>query len=65
MGRADGEPDVRRWELNKSRAILEQFGAEIPNLPPYDPAKDEKYPYEDEVNAAIRQAPRGENTQGT
>ena len=41
---SDGEPYVRRYELNKSRALLEQLGAEIPNLLPYDPAKDEQLP---------------------
>jgi hypothetical protein len=50
---ADGEPYVRRYELNKARALLEKLGAEIPNLPPYDPAKDGKFPCEDEVVAAI------------
>jgi hypothetical protein len=50
---ADGEPYVQRYELNKSRALLEKLGAEIPNLPPYDRAKDEKFPCEDEVAAAI------------
>jgi tetratricopeptide (TPR) repeat protein len=35
---ADGEPYIRRYELNKARALLEKLGAEIPNLPPYDPA---------------------------
>jgi hypothetical protein len=50
---ADGEPYVNRYELNKSRALLEKLGAEIPNLPPYDPAKDEKLPWEDDVAAAI------------
>jgi tetratricopeptide (TPR) repeat protein len=50
---ADGEPFVRRYDLTKSRALLEQLGAEIPNLPPYDPAKDEKLPWEDAVVAAI------------
>jgi tetratricopeptide (TPR) repeat protein len=50
---ADGEPFVLRYELNKSRAILEELGAAIPTLPPYDPAKDGKFPYEDEVVAAI------------
>ncbi len=50
---ADGEPYVYRYELNKARALLEQLGAEIPNLPPYDPAKDEKFPWEDDVAAAI------------
>ena len=32
---------------------MKQLGAEIPNLPPYDPAKDPKLPWEDEVEAAI------------
>jgi hypothetical protein len=49
----DGEPFVHRYELNKSRALLEQMGVEIPNLSPYDPAKDEKLPWEDAVRAAI------------
>jgi hypothetical protein len=50
---ADGEPYVWRYYLNKARALLEKLGAEIPNLPPYDPAKDEKFPWEDDVAAAI------------
>jgi len=50
---ADGEPYVWRWELDKARALLEKLGAEVPVLPPYDPAKDPKLPWEDEVRAAI------------
>lgn len=50
---ADGEPYVRRYELNKARALLETLGADIPKLPDYDPVKDEKLPWEDEVAAAI------------
>jgi hypothetical protein len=50
---ADGEPYVYRYELNKARTLLEKLGVEIPNLPPYDPAKDEKLPWEDDVAAAI------------
>lgn len=50
---ADGEPYVFRYELNKARALLEQLGAEIPDLPPYDPARDEKLPWEDALTAAI------------
>jgi tetratricopeptide (TPR) repeat protein len=50
---ADGEPFVFRYELNKARTLLEKLGAEIPNLPPYDPAKDGKFPCEDEVVAAV------------
>ena len=50
---ADGEPYVHRYELNKARALLEKLGVAIPDLPSYDPAKDEKLPWEDEVTAAI------------
>jgi tetratricopeptide (TPR) repeat protein len=50
---ADGEPYVRRYELNKSRALLEQLSVPIPDVPPYDPAKDEKLPWEDELVAAV------------
>jgi hypothetical protein len=52
---ADGEPFVHRYELNKSRILLKQLGAEIPKLPPYDAAKDEKLPWEDAVVAAIEE----------
>jgi hypothetical protein len=52
---ADGEPYVHRYELDKARALLEQIGAPIPDLPPYDPAKDEKLPWEDELVAAVEQ----------
>ena len=50
---ADGEPYARRHELEKVRALLKQLGAEIPNLPPYDPLKGERFQWEDEVAAAI------------
>lgn len=52
---ADGEPFVHRYELNKSSALLEQLGADIPNLPAYNPAKDEKLPWEGAVAAAIEE----------
>jgi hypothetical protein len=55
---ADGEPYVHRYELNKARALLETLGVPIPNLPPYDPAKDEKLPWEDDVAAAIAELRR-------
>src|SRR5262245_60338450 len=50
---AEGEPYIYRYELNKARTLLEQLAVEIPNLPPYDPAKEEKFPWEDELTAAI------------
>jgi tetratricopeptide (TPR) repeat protein len=57
---ADGEPYVHRYELNKARGLLEQLGVPTPDLPPYDPTKDEKFPWEDAVLAAIEQI-RAEN----
>jgi tetratricopeptide (TPR) repeat protein len=50
---ADGEPYVHRYELTKTTELLHKLGVPIPNLPPYDHAKDEKLPWEDEVRAAI------------
>lgn len=50
---ADGEPFVRRYELNKTKALLEKLSAEIPKLPPYDPARNNKFPWEDKVANAI------------
>ncbi len=50
---ADGEPYVRRYELEKTKAILDQLGEPYPDLPPYDPEKDIKFDWEDDVKAAI------------
>ncbi|MFO0939955.1 MAG: DUF4062 domain-containing protein [Pirellulales bacterium] len=50
---ADGEPYVNRYELTQTTELLQQMNIPIPNLPPYDPAKDEKLPWEDEVRDAI------------
>lgn len=50
---ADGEPYVHRYELTQTTALLRQMNVPIPNLPPYDPAKDEPFPWEAEVRAAI------------
>ncbi len=43
----------KRPDLNRARSLLEELDAEIPYLPPYAPARDEKLPREDEVAAAI------------
>jgi hypothetical protein len=39
--------------LNLARHLLEQLTSEIPNLPPYDSSKDEKFPWEQDVADAI------------
>lgn len=49
----DGEPYVERYELTEATELLNELGAPIPNLPPYDPAKDEPFPWEADVRAAI------------
>ncbi|MEL7426522.1 MAG: hypothetical protein AAFN81_26255, partial [Bacteroidota bacterium] len=50
---ADGEPYVHRYKLNQATALLNELQVPIPDLPPYDPAKDEPSPWEAEVEAAI------------
>ena len=52
---ADGEPYVFRYELNQARALLQELGVAVPDLPSYDPTQDEKLLWEDEVRAAIEQ----------
>ena len=50
---ADGEPYVNRYELTRTTELLRRMNVPIPNLPPYNPARDEKFPWEDDVAAAI------------
>lgn len=50
---ADGEPYVHRYELTKATALLNELGVPTPQLPPYDPTKDEALPWEHTVHAAI------------
>jgi hypothetical protein len=59
---ADGEPYVNRYELTKSAELLQQMNVPIPTLPPYDPAKDERFPWEADVRAAIEKL-RTENAE--
>ena len=40
-------------QLSDPNHTAEQLAVDIPELPPYDPDKDEKFPWEDEVAAAI------------
>jgi hypothetical protein len=55
---ADGEPYVNRYALTKTTELLKELGVPIPNLPPYDPAKDESFPWEADVRAAIEKIKR-------
>ena len=50
---ADGEPYVFRYGLSKATELLHELGVPLPNLPPYDPAKDEPFPWEADLRAFI------------
>ena len=50
---ADGEPYVFRFELNRAETLLKELDTPIPDLIPYDPAKDPTEPWEGEVENAI------------
>ncbi len=50
---ADGEPYVRRYELTKATELLQQLNVPLPNLPPYDPAKEEPFAWEADVRALL------------
>jgi hypothetical protein len=50
---ADGEPYVYRYGLTKATELLHELGVPLPNLPPYDPAKDEPFPWEADLRAFI------------
>jgi len=52
---ADGEPYVFRYELNRSRALLEELGAELPEVPTYDPANDPPFDWEADVRKMIEE----------
>jgi hypothetical protein len=51
---ADGEPYVRRYDLDRAMTLLRQLGEDIPALPAYDPAQNPVRPWEGEINAAIK-----------
>jgi hypothetical protein len=62
---ADGEPFVRRHELKKAMDLLERLDVEIPSLLPYNLAKAEKLPWEDEVVTAIEKLRLEKSTKET
>jgi hypothetical protein len=50
---ADGEPYVYRYELSKATELLHELGVPLPNLPPYDPAKDKPFSWEADLRDFI------------
>ena len=49
----DGEPFVFRHFLDRTRALLIELGAPLPEVPKYDPATAKIYPWEKDVRAFI------------
>ena len=50
---ADGEPHVYRHELDRARVLLNDLGVEPPETPHYGPSKDEQFPWEKDIAAAL------------
>lgn len=50
---SDGEPYVFRYWLDRTTELLHELGEPIPQLPQFDPAKVQPYPWEAEVQATI------------
>lgn len=61
---ADGEPYVHRYELTQTTALLQQLNVPVPLLPPYDPNKDEPFPWEADVRAAIEKLREEKESEG-
>jgi tetratricopeptide (TPR) repeat protein len=53
MATADGEPYVWRYYLDRTRALLAELGATLPEEPRYDPSTTPSYPWEKDVRAVI------------
>ena len=52
---ADGEPYVFRHTLNLTRALLEELGTELPEVPKCDPAKAPTFDWEPDVRKLIEE----------
>ncbi len=50
---ADGPPYIWWWALERAKKVLDMLGVPYPEMPPYDPAKIGKFPYQDEIEALI------------
>jgi tetratricopeptide (TPR) repeat protein len=50
---ADGPPFSWWWSLERAQKVLAALGQPYPDLPPFDPARVEKIPYEGEICAFI------------
>lgn len=53
FGWADGPPYINWYMLERAKKVLDALGEPYPDLPPYDPSKQEPIPYEAEIRAFI------------
>lgn len=55
---AEGEPYVRRYELDCTRELLSRLGAELPKVPRYDPMSDQQFDWEKDIKNIIKEQGR-------
>jgi tetratricopeptide (TPR) repeat protein len=61
---ADGPPYIFWWYLERAKAVLDALSEPYPDMPPYDPSKIGKYPYQDEIEAYIERKRREHEAAG-
>lgn len=49
----DGEPYVYRWELDRTRNLLTELGADLPEIPVYDPSTAPVFDWQPQLDALI------------
>lgn len=63
-GWADGPPYIYWETLERAKKVLDALGVPYPDLPPYDPSKQEPIPYEAEIRAFIEELKSKRRTRG-
>jgi Domain of unknown function (DUF4062) len=51
----DGPRYTDHWDLQRCRAVLEQLHEPVPDMPPYDPAKQEPIPFEADIRRLLKE----------
>ena len=57
--------NLNRYELTKTTELLREMEVPIPELPAYDPVKDEPFPWEADVQVAIEKLRKEKKEEGT
>lgn len=50
---AEGEPYVWRFDLTRAEGLLHTLGAPVPQLPPFDTARQAAFPHEEDIRAWV------------